>query len=378
MRVSIVNGICKRYDAISESVRGTCQAVQDKLGAEVRLFTYATDFDDLPAMIVSGVADILLDPFFMESDAIIYHFGIYYDLFNAILVGNAGRGRQIVRYHNVTPLAFLPASQRPVIERSMRQRSNIAAADLVWADSTYNRDDLISYGIDPMKITVSPLYLRFYEELERKVRRPPGAVELLFVGRFVRSKGLMDLVEALAAVRPELAAPIMLRLAGNITFSDMEYLAALRARIVELGLDGIVRIEGEVSDNDLRALYAQADIFVMPSYHEGFCVPVLEALQARCVPVAYDAGNLPGLVGRLGILVETGNCAGLGAGIAALVAQFALGRPPSLTLPTGRVEWADYDAAIDRWLGQFTFEAFAERIGRDLAGVGTECELVKQ
>ena len=60
-----------------------------------------------------------------------------------------------------------------------------------------------------------------------------------------------------------------------------------------------------IDDTELGQLYLSADLFVLPSYHEGYCVPVVEALFAGC-PVTYDAGNLPFASGGLGALVPTG------------------------------------------------------------------------
>src|SRR5258705_310353 len=118
MRVSVVSGICVGNDAISESVRGSIAAIQSGFRADVRLFTYANEFSGIDTTIVRGVADILLDEFYLASDVILYHFGVYYELFNAILLGN-GRGRQTVYYHNVTPKEFLPQSQHALVERSL-------------------------------------------------------------------------------------------------------------------------------------------------------------------------------------------------------------------------------------------------------------------
>jgi len=111
----------------------------------------------------------------------------------------------------------------------------------------------------------------------------------------VQSKGVLDLVQSLGILAANPTFPFEAILAGNLGFSDASYLGEVKRLIQRLGLADRVRIEGNVSDARLAELYAAADIFVMPSYHEGFCVPVLEALHAGCVPIAYRAGNLPDL-----------------------------------------------------------------------------------
>jgi glycosyltransferase involved in cell wall biosynthesis len=54
-------------------------------------------------------------------------------------------------------------------------------------------------------------------------------------------------------------------------------------------------------------LYLSADALVLPSYHEGYCVPAVEALWAGCFPITFDSSNLPHVTGGLGTLVPTGS-----------------------------------------------------------------------
>jgi glycosyltransferase involved in cell wall biosynthesis len=330
------------------------------------LFTYSCDFEELPTTIVSNVSDLILDSFFISSDFVIYHFGVYYELFNAILVGN-GRGKQVVYYHNVTPRELSGVSRHGVAERSIRQKANISAADEIWAASEFNRKDLIQFGLDGSKIFTLPLYLKFDlkpTDGETKSVRP---VQLLYVGRFVQSKGVMDLIEALGHLRDTTPIEFVLTLAGNVNFSDLEYIRSVRCRITELSLEDVVRWEGEVTDEALRALYERAHIFIMPSYHEGFCVPIAEALHFRCVPIAYASGNLPDIVGSVGVVVDQGNQHALARELRALIEQFSNGRPQKLTLQGRTRSWIDYDSAVRHQLKNFTFDAFADRVAARIA-----------
>jgi glycosyltransferase involved in cell wall biosynthesis len=311
MRISLVNGMCVRHDAISEIVRGTALALAVTPGVQVRLFMYTSDYTDIDVQRVSSSTDILFDRFFLDSDLILYHFGIYYELFNAILLGN-GRAPQVVRYHNVTPKEFLQPNQHSLVERSFGQIANIGAATRIWADSSFNKRHLIEYGIDPGKIDVSPLYVKSHFKADGAAEKQRDAVRLLYVGRFVRSKGLLDLMEAVAAVRAGTKAAFHVHLVGNLSFSDPAYLASLRAMIARHGLDEVVHIHGNLDDDALWARFLESHIFIMPSYHEGFCMPAIEALRARCLPIAYDAGNLPDIINGVGEIVRTGDVDALG------------------------------------------------------------------
>jgi glycosyltransferase involved in cell wall biosynthesis len=96
----------------------------------------------------------------------------------------------------------------------------------------------------------------------------------------------------------------------------------------------------------MAELYARSDVLVIPSHHEGYCVPVIEAYGFGRFVVSYDAGNLPTIVGGLGTVVPTGDVAALEAAIRRFAGQ--LGRvgdgPPVLPAdarPMPMSEWAE-------------------------------------
>lgn len=364
LRVAIVNGLCVKADAISQSVHGTALALTRGLGAECRLYSYRCDFADLDFRNVAGPADIVFDSGFREADVVIYHFGVYYELFNTIFVAPA-KARKVVRYHNVTPKHLVPRSDHRVIDKSLNQRANIGAADEVWADSDFNRQDLVDYGITPDRIRVMPLFVKFPAAAAKPVRAVGAPVEILYVGRFVASKGLLDLVDAIAALPTE-TPQVRVTLVGNVDFSDANYIAKLREQISRQGLDDKIVFAGKVEDDALARHYADADIFVMPSYHEGFCVPLIEAMHAGCIPICYDAGNLPNLVSDKGPLVQCGDVAGLSGAISNVVRDVVAcrrrGHKAMLTWSGRKERIEDYRAGLAKYLQQFEFDAFARRI----------------
>ncbi len=82
------------------------------------------------------------------------------------------------------------------------------------------------------------------------------------------------------------------------------YTAALHRYIDEMGLHDAVTFTGAVSDEELVAAMARADVLVVTSRHEGFGVPLLEAMSLGLPVVAHDAGALPEVVGDAGLLVD--------------------------------------------------------------------------
>jgi glycosyltransferase involved in cell wall biosynthesis len=107
-----------------------------------------------------------------------------------------------------------------------------------------------------------------------------GTPALLCVATLIPRKGHVLLVEALAGLKDRAWT---LKCAGSST-RDPATTAALRQAIAAAGLDGRVDLLGEVDPSRLDALYAQADLFVLPSFHEGYGMALAEAL-ARGVPV---------------------------------------------------------------------------------------------
>ena len=132
------------------------------------------------------------------------------------------------------------------------------------------------------------------------------------------------------------------------------YLSRVRRLIGELGLDGVVRFVGTVGDEERERLFHAAHILAVPSYHEGFCRPVVEGLRAGCVPLVYDAYNLPHIAARLGRTTPPGDVPALAAALADLARAVpgALARRPSRTWGCGG--WAPASlgqdhAAAERW-----------------------------
>jgi glycosyltransferase involved in cell wall biosynthesis len=77
-----------------------------------------------------------------------------------------------------------------------------------------------------------------------------------------------------------------------------------------------INLHGNAPELEKQQILAEADVFVLPTYHEGFCVPVLEALASGCCVVTYDNSNLPAISGGLTSLVSTGDISALAATIA--------------------------------------------------------------
>lgn len=128
----------------------------------------------------------------------------------------------------------------------------------------------------------------------------PFAGPILFLGSLVPRKNLATLLEAyerLIARRPD--APALI-LAGNITDAS----APILARAQRPPLAGRVELPGYIEPAERESLYKRAAVFVLPSFTEGFGMPILEAMAAGVPVIAAHAGALPEAVGTAGRLFD--------------------------------------------------------------------------
>jgi glycosyltransferase involved in cell wall biosynthesis len=215
----------------------------------------------------------------------------------------------VLDYHNVTDPALNAPWDQASAERSAAARVQLAElaprAVLGIADSAYNERDLVDAGcrrtavvpvlVDFDRLTPSP-EARLVERLRG------GQPNWLFVGRIVPSKAQHRLIEALWAHRRLYGGGSRLHLVGAAPSG--RYLASLRAFAADLGLRDAVRLAGEVSDAELAAYFAAADVYVSTSVHEGFGVPLVEALRAGVPVVAAAAGAVAETLGDAGLVLE--------------------------------------------------------------------------
>ena len=137
------------------------------------------------------------------------------------------------------------------------------------------------------------------------------------VGRVSPNKGLESTIAALAVARAHGHPAATLRLIGKPATDS--YVAALHRYVAEMGLADAVTFAGHASDATVGAAYAQSDVLVVTSEHEGFCVPVVEAMAAGVPVVAFDQGAVPEVLGGAGVLVSDKDPYALAAAIAALL-----------------------------------------------------------
>jgi glycosyltransferase involved in cell wall biosynthesis len=218
----------------------------------------------------------------------------------------------IVDYHNITPAAFFARWEPAVSAALMKGRRQLATleprAELGIAHSAFSAQELTDLGY--ARTSVVPILVDL-DVLDSAPADPATLARLsdaragadwLFVGRLAPNKAQHDLVKAFAAYRRLYDPHARLHLVG--ASSAHQYEIALFAFVEAIGLADAVEITGAVSAGALTAYYETADVYVMASEHEGFCVPLLEAMHHRLPIVAYSSSAIPETLGDAGLLLD--------------------------------------------------------------------------
>ena len=220
----------------------------------------------------------------------------------------------ILDSHNFTGPELFAGWEPHNVERASRAAEELARlaprALLGLADSSYNAQELSRAGCrrtavvpvlaDYDRVTTAP-DPRVAEELA--TLKEGGGADLVFVGRVVPSKAQHELVKVLWTYRRVYDPQARLHLLGGT--SSYAYCKSLRDFADDLGLGAAVRLAGEISDAALSAYFGAADVFVSLSRHEGFGVPLVEAMSAGVPIVTRDAGAVTETVDGAALVLDS-------------------------------------------------------------------------
>jgi len=212
-----------------------------------------------------------------------------------------------VVYHNVTPAPFFAGwsdeSARLAARADGELRELARHASLGLAKSAFSRRDLEAAGFAASSVMPfvhgpaqasprSPVFGRLYADGRRHV---------LAVGRLVPNKRLEDVLRAFALLQRGPVPRSRLLLVGDDGLHA--YADALRDLARALRLRDVVFC-GRIEEDELQSAYALADVLVSLSEHEGYGVPLVEAMLAGVPVVAYDAGAVAETMAGAGVLLR--------------------------------------------------------------------------
>jgi L-malate glycosyltransferase len=286
-------------------------------GIESRIYVELVDPETAEEVALASTYPARSQP----GDVLMYQFATASDLAPWL----AARGETlVVNYHNITPPELFAAWDNRLARHQVRARAELdllsSRAALGIADSNFNRRDLEGAGYRATAVVppiaglpwrdraTSPgsgaLDVGALPNTSRPARmKPRSGARWLSVGRVAPNKVIEDVVMALLVARAAYDADATLEIVGKPVIAS--YAKALRRFVCDLGLDQAVTFTGYASDADLAAAYARADVLVVASGHEGFCVPLVEAMSMGLPIVVSGAGALPEIVGQAGVVIDT-------------------------------------------------------------------------
>jgi glycosyltransferase involved in cell wall biosynthesis len=219
--------------------------------------------------------------------------------------------RKAILYHNVTPPHYFETINPQTafaLAKGLKQVKALAgAAEVNLADSRFNAGELEAVGY--RDVSVLPLVLDFSligTPPNRRVLRQlqDGRPNVIFVGRGAPNKRLEDVLSAFACLKQNVEPTARLLLAGSFAGTE-PYLAMLmhQARGLDSQAADVVFLRS-VPQDVLSAVYRSASVFLCMSEHEGFCIPVIEAMAHDVPVVAYAAAAVPETMDGAGVLFD--------------------------------------------------------------------------
>ncbi len=254
-------------DAIGDSARRV-RALLRMMGHESEL--YAMTIDDALRHDVRPFGDAAG----RRGDVTIFHYALPSAMTGAF---SSIDSRRVLQYHNVTPASYFAPYDPALFRLAALGREELATlagrVDLALGDSAYNRQELDALGF--RRTGVFPIAVDT-TRITRPVERPAldrmlddGLVNFLFVGR-------LDVVP--------------------------RYHSMIRALMAEYRLrDDRFVFTGPIPDEELAVYYRRAAVYISMSEHEGFCVPLVEAMAADVPVLAYAAAAVPDTLGGAGV-----------------------------------------------------------------------------
>src|SRR3989344_2728203 len=255
-----------------------------------------------------------------EPDVIHYP---YFEPYFLTLPANVGK-KSVVTVHDLTPLVFkneLPPGLKGKI-KWLIQKKRLRQTGAIIADSNASKRDIVRFTqVDESKIHVvylaaSPIFKQISDDEEKRIIKKFNLPDnfVLYVGDVTWNKNLPGLIEAVNKTG------FYLVIAGaafanesfdrnnpwNKDLVKSQKLAKQNKKIISVGF---------VNNDDLLALYNAATIFVMPSFYEGFGLPVLEAMKSGCPVITTKRGSLPEVAGDAAFFVEPDDVDSIASGI---------------------------------------------------------------
>ncbi|MBL8141474.1 MAG: glycosyltransferase [Acidobacteria bacterium] len=288
-----------RGDAVGDSARKVRDLLRD-LGHESDLFAMTID-DDLRDEVWSWT-----DPAARRADITIFHYALPSAMTGAFASLDGGR---VLQYHNITPAHFFAPYDKQIYRLTWLGRRELGTlvghVDLALGDSDYNRQELHAVGFAPTGVL--PIFVDT-RRITEAPRRPAlekvlddGLTNFLFVGRIAPNKKIEDHIRLAEVYKRYVDTNYRFIFVGKHD-AVPAYYTTIRAMMAEFQMPADrFWFTGPVPDEDLAAFYRTATAYISLSEHEGFCVPLVEAMAADVPVLAYASSAVPETLGGAGM-----------------------------------------------------------------------------
>jgi len=289
--------MCVYGDGITKGVLLT-QKMLSELGFESKIYIIASSID-------------------IRLKADIYHIDEYVENPNNILLFHASIGsvdqekifnfldRKILVYHNITPSHFFDG-------KAYQERCDLGRMQFekykdcflgAYADSDYNARELRSFGYK--HVEVLPLLVDLKSTIKDTnpnsiLQTYKDSFNILFVGRVIQNKCQHELINVMYELKSRKITNIKLFIVGGNHYT--EYFQFLFRYRDSLDLTENIIITDKVADDDLAAYYQVSNLYLSLSEHEGFGMPLLEAILNDVPVLAYDTSAISSTIGNSGLL----------------------------------------------------------------------------
>jgi glycosyltransferase involved in cell wall biosynthesis len=306
MKIALITPSLINGDAVSNDVAGMYRALRGR-GLAAAIFA-EKNRTELPSAPIDR-----LDSAWGQGDLIIYHHSTGCEA--AVSRLEAARSAKLIKYHNITPTSYFeryfPDAARSCAE-GLGQLARLVRLDAVFlVDSLFNGEDLAAIDREVAWHCLPPFTQadtlleavpHFDESLPDQDRRRPldGAkpvpvlerhVQVLVVGRVMPQKNILAAVRGFARYAARRGEPAHLWIVGDAGLES--YVDEVRAEIAALGLERFVSLTGKVELPHLKGYYQRADALLLLSDHEGFGVPLVEAMALGIPAIAAKTAALP-------------------------------------------------------------------------------------
>src|SRR3982750_579833 len=286
-------------DAIGDSARRVRDLLRE-MGHQSELYALTVD-DDLRHDVRP-----FSDPAATRGQLTIFHYALPSPMTEAFAALASGR---VLQYHNVTPASYFAPYDPALFRLAALGRTELATlagrVDLALGDSEYNRQELEALGFD--RTGVFPIAVDT-SRITQPAARPAldvilddGLVNFLFVGRIAPNKKIEDIIRLAEVYKRYVDAYYRFIFVGRFDVVP-RYYSMIRALMAEYRfLNDRFVFTGPISDEELAVDYRHAAVYVSLSEHEGFCVPLVEAMAADVPVLAYSAAAVPDTLGGAGV-----------------------------------------------------------------------------